>query len=225
MNQLTTRTNAKPAYRSSKLTHLLADSLGGNCKTTLIVCASESSFNATETISTLRFAKSAKKVKNKAIMNVEKSVAEYKEEIERLQKKVTNQNYIITALKKDLNRALEGHISSISDCMFTRIEAQLKKGEKIEEEKEEQIEEPELRRSPSNQSLDSMASTDSKLSNSDHPSHQSNASGGSAKTLPSAHQRTLTNTSLGSIGENELIVSKISTSNFAKLGTSRGSPE
>merc|ERR1719461_2376283 len=53
-----------------------------------------------------------------------------------------------------------------------------------------------------------MASTDSKLSNSDHPSHQSNTSGGSARTLPSAHQRTMTNTSLGSIGENELIVSK-----------------
>jgi len=215
MNQLTTRTNAKPAYRSSKLTHLLADSLGGNCKTTLIVCASESSFNVTETISTLRFAKSAKKVKNKAIVNEEKSVAEYKEEIERLKKKVTNQKCIITALKKDLSRALEGHISNINDCMFKRIEAQLKKGEKIEQEKEEQVEEkeeqteePELRRSPSNQSLESMASTDSKLSNSDHPSHQSNESGGSAKTLPSDHHRTLTNTSLGSIGENELIVSK-----------------
>eukprot|EP00492_Amphilonche_elongata_P000908 TRINITY_DN1535_c0_g1_i1.p2 TRINITY_DN1535_c0_g1~~TRINITY_DN1535_c0_g1_i1.p2 ORF type:complete len:81 (+),score=27.08 TRINITY_DN1535_c0_g1_i1:515-757(+) len=63
MNQLTSRQGSKPSYRSSKLTHLLADSLGGNCKTTLIVCASSSSWNATETISTLRFGTSAKKEK------------------------------------------------------------------------------------------------------------------------------------------------------------------
>eukprot|EP00493_Phyllostaurus_siculus_P025641 UN25986 len=97
MNQLTSRKGSKPSYRSSKLTHLLADSLGGNCKTTLIVCASESSYNVTETISTLRFAKSAKKVKNKAKVNQEKSVKEYKEEIEKLKKKVSSQASIITA--------------------------------------------------------------------------------------------------------------------------------
>ena len=32
-------------YRDSVLTRLLADSLGGNCKTTLLVCASASNWN------------------------------------------------------------------------------------------------------------------------------------------------------------------------------------
>lgn len=201
MNQLTSRKGTNPSYRSSKLTHLLSDSLGGNCKTTLIVCASESSYNVIETVSTLRFGKSAKKVKNKAKVNEEKSVTEYKQEIERLKKKVGSQQSIIAALKNDVNRALAGKITDLSDCMYKRIE----RGEKVALAKDEEKEETdEHRRSPSNQSLDSLASTDSKVSNFDNPLSDS---GTSSKNLIS-HQRTLTNTSLGSLGENELIVSK-----------------
>jgi len=204
MNQLTSRKGSKPSYRSSKLTHLLADSLGGNCKTTLIVCASESSYNVTETISTLRFAKSAKKVKNKAKVNQEKSVKEYKEEIEKLKKKVSSQASIITALKQDLNRALAGKITDISECMFKRIE----KGEKVALKKEETKEEEqtEHRRSPSNVSLDSNASADSKASNA--LSENSVSDSGASLSGKGGHQRTFTNASLGSIGEDELVVSK-----------------
>eukprot|EP01084_Bolivina_argentea_P101281 181621_1 len=35
-------------YRDSKLTHILKDSLGGNCKTTLIVCGTKHMFNRAE---------------------------------------------------------------------------------------------------------------------------------------------------------------------------------
>ena len=52
-------------FRESVLTRLLSDSLGGNCKTTLIINASPSSYNVEETISTLRFGERAKKITTK----------------------------------------------------------------------------------------------------------------------------------------------------------------
>merc|ERR1719192_3186226 len=65
-------------YRNSKLTEILSDSLGGNCKTAMIVCCSESSYNDTETISTLRFGVRSKKIQNKVKKNEHKTVKEYK---------------------------------------------------------------------------------------------------------------------------------------------------
>merc|ERR1712228_153369 len=63
-----------PGYRDSPLTYLLKDSLGGNSKTTLLVCASPHIYNRSETIRTLRFAQTAKDVKNKAHINQTLSV-------------------------------------------------------------------------------------------------------------------------------------------------------
>lgn len=42
-------------YRDSKMTRILQDSLGGNCRTTMFICCSPSSYNDTETKSTLMF--------------------------------------------------------------------------------------------------------------------------------------------------------------------------
>uniref|UniRef100_A0A8K9XY11 Kinesin-like protein n=1 Tax=Oncorhynchus mykiss TaxID=8022 RepID=A0A8K9XY11_ONCMY len=42
-------------YRDSKMTRILQDSLGGNCRTTIIICASPSIYNECETKSTLMF--------------------------------------------------------------------------------------------------------------------------------------------------------------------------
>ncbi len=56
-------------YRDSKLTYLLKDSLGGNSKTSLIANISPSSKCVGETVSTLKFASRAKKIKNKASIN------------------------------------------------------------------------------------------------------------------------------------------------------------
>ncbi|EEY57642.1 kinesin heavy chain, putative [Phytophthora infestans T30-4] len=79
MNALTSgNANSHIPYRDSKLTRLLQDSLGGNSETTLLVCASSSSFNSEETISTLRFGTRAKNIKNKPKINEERTVAEYK---------------------------------------------------------------------------------------------------------------------------------------------------
>ncbi|GLD99392.1 hypothetical protein PINS_up008111 [Pythium insidiosum] len=80
MNALTSgQPNAHVPYRDSKLTRLLQDALGGNSETTLLVCASCSSYNAEETLSTLRFGSRAKNIKNKPKVNEERTVAEYKQ--------------------------------------------------------------------------------------------------------------------------------------------------
>uniref|UniRef100_A0A3Q4N8L4 Kinesin-like protein n=1 Tax=Neolamprologus brichardi TaxID=32507 RepID=A0A3Q4N8L4_NEOBR len=42
-------------YRDSKMTRILQDSLGGNCRTTIVICCSPSSFNEAETKTTLMF--------------------------------------------------------------------------------------------------------------------------------------------------------------------------
>lgn len=79
MNALTSgQANTHVPYRDSKLTRLLQDSLGGNSQTTLLVCASSSSYNADETVSTLRFGARAKNIKNKPTVNEERTVAEFK---------------------------------------------------------------------------------------------------------------------------------------------------
>lgn len=68
---------AKPAdrraahvpYRDSKLTRLLASSLGGNSKTAVIATVSPAAFNIEETRSTLMFASRATRVVNQPLVN------------------------------------------------------------------------------------------------------------------------------------------------------------
>ncbi|KAL8840893.1 MAG: hypothetical protein Q9170_001157 [Blastenia crenularia] len=57
-------------YRNSKLTRLLKFSLGGNCKTVMIVCVSPSSQHFEETQNTLRYANRAKNIQTKVTRNV-----------------------------------------------------------------------------------------------------------------------------------------------------------
>lgn len=56
-------------YRDSKLTRLLKFSLGGNCKTVMIVCVSPLSQHYDETLNTLKYADRAKEIKTKLIRN------------------------------------------------------------------------------------------------------------------------------------------------------------
>ena len=75
-------------YRDSKLTRLLQESLGGNFKTQLITNCSPHSFNAEESVSTLRFAARAKTIKNKPKANIKRSPAYYINVIEELRKEL-----------------------------------------------------------------------------------------------------------------------------------------
>ncbi|KAH9027235.1 kinesin-like protein [Lactarius pseudohatsudake] len=76
-------------YRDSVLTWLLKDSLGGNSKTAMIAAISPADYE--ETLSTLRYADQAKKIKNKAVVNEDpnaKLVRELKEELDLLRARV-----------------------------------------------------------------------------------------------------------------------------------------
>lgn len=80
-------------YRDSKLTRLLKQSLGGNCKTVMIVCVSPSSAHYDETHNTLQYANRAKEIKTKAIRNVisvDRHVAQYCQQIMEQQQLIDN---------------------------------------------------------------------------------------------------------------------------------------
>lgn len=51
-------------YRDSKLTRLLKDSLGGNCRTVMIANVSPSSKSYDDTLNTLKYANRAKEIKS-----------------------------------------------------------------------------------------------------------------------------------------------------------------
>lgn len=78
------KSNGHIPYRDSKLTRILSESLGGNSKTSLIITLSPSSFNDSESLSSLRFGMRAKKVKNNAKVNKDISIQELKLEIDKL---------------------------------------------------------------------------------------------------------------------------------------------
>jgi kinesin family protein 5 len=48
-------TKSHVPYRDSKLTRILQESLGGNSRTTIVICCSPASYNEAETKSTLLF--------------------------------------------------------------------------------------------------------------------------------------------------------------------------
>ncbi|CDW82929.1 kinesin motor domain-containing protein [Stylonychia lemnae] len=58
-------------YRQSKLTNLLRDSLGGNCKTLMIANIWPEPTHLEETVSTLKFATRMMRVSNEAIVNIQ----------------------------------------------------------------------------------------------------------------------------------------------------------
>ncbi|CCW70790.1 unnamed protein product [Phytomonas sp. Hart1] len=58
-------------FRSTPLTMLLKDSLGGNSKTVMFANINPSERNLSETVSTLRFADRAKQIKNKPVVNMD----------------------------------------------------------------------------------------------------------------------------------------------------------
>ncbi|XP_036926382.1 kinesin-like protein KIF21B isoform X5 [Sturnira hondurensis] len=75
-------------YRDSKLTRLLQDSLGGNSQTIMIACVSPSDRDFMETLNTLKYANRARNIKNKVVVNQDKTsqqIGALRAEVARLQ--------------------------------------------------------------------------------------------------------------------------------------------
>jgi type II secretory pathway pseudopilin PulG len=84
-------------YRDSKLTRILEDSLGGNCRTTFLACVSPAAEAFSETLSTLKFAKRTKKVRNAPKINEDGSdhatlLRKYERELRRLRAELASKS-------------------------------------------------------------------------------------------------------------------------------------
>ncbi|KAJ2897418.1 uncharacterized protein MKZ38_004680 [Zalerion maritima] len=109
-------------YRDSKLTRLLKFSLGGNCKTVMIVCISPSSGHFDETQNTLRYANRAKNIQTKVtknVFNVNRHVKDFLVKIDE-QLAIINQ---LKAEKKDAEK-----------LFFAKFQKQLDKKDSITRE-------------------------------------------------------------------------------------------
>ncbi len=83
-------------YRDSKLTRILEDSLGGNCKTTMMAMVSPAMEAMSESISTLKFANRAKNIKNVAVINEDidqrSLLRKYERELKKLRAELNNRS-------------------------------------------------------------------------------------------------------------------------------------
>lgn len=99
-----TRKCLKYIYTETILTDFLllsSDSLGGNSHTLMIACISPADSNMEETISTLRYADRARKIKNKPVVNVDPRAAE----MNRLKKQVHKALFYILGLQTHFSEA------------------------------------------------------------------------------------------------------------------------
>ena len=136
-------------YRDSKLTRLLQDSLGGNCKTTMIAMISPSQDSFSESLSTLYFAQRAKKIKNRPIINedvnnralirkYENELKNLKNELE-LKNKMLKNNGLVMQLQEEKEQALQDKNEAIRELEKASRQYLIEREEKLKLEKKIQM--------------------------------------------------------------------------------------
>merc|ERR1719473_715454 len=113
-----TKKNTHIPFRDSKLTRMLQDAIGGNSRTTLMICMSPSKYNVEESVSTCRFGARAKMIKNKAKVNVVRSA----EELDKLVKKEEALEQKYKAQIQALKAMLEKHNIDPAEAGFVLLE-------------------------------------------------------------------------------------------------------
>ena len=127
-------------YRDSKLTRILEDSLGGNCKTTMMAMISPALEAINESLNTLRFANRAKNIKNEATVNEDldqKSLLrKYERELKKLRSELSQRNRNVVdkrrllELDEQRRRAEEDKMAAIRALEARSLEFMKEKQEK-----------------------------------------------------------------------------------------------
>ncbi|BHF64443.1 Kinesin heavy chain isoform 5A [Sparganum proliferum] len=103
INALVEGSNHIP-YRDSKLTRILQQSLGGNAKTTMVICCSPAEYNEAETKSTILFGVRAKRIKNQAKCNVQLSAEQWQRMYEKEAANAKRFQAVIASLEAELQK-------------------------------------------------------------------------------------------------------------------------